>query len=181
MALETPLLLVKVDAPTSELTAVLREIATQGGAKLEPTLGFETRSESVDEHPRRSSRRPGAFCASHVAIRVVRGLHFVVALRKRPDAGKAFSERVSVGRARNNDVVLRAEGVSKFHAWFRCDESGVYYVGDASSRNGTRVNGELLVAHRPHRLEPGDEITFGLVEVVLCPAGVLWDAIRNGI
>jgi hypothetical protein len=175
--LDVPLLLVRVEEPHSELAAALREIGAQGGARLEPTLGFETRSEAFDDV--RRSRRPTVFSAPQVAVRFVRALHFAIPLRKRPEAGKSFSERISVGRARNNDVVLRSESVSKFHAWLRCDEGDVYYVGDASSRNGTRVNGVALPAHKPHRLAAGDEIAFGAVETVLCPSAVLWDAIRT--
>jgi hypothetical protein len=174
---DAPFLLVRLDDVQSELAVVLREIADQGGARLEPTMGFETRSEADDF--RRPSKRPALFGAAQLAIRLVRALHFAVPVRKRPEAGKSFSERVSVGRARNNDVVFRHESVSKFHAWLRCDEEGVFYVGDAASRNGTRVNGELLRA--PHRLEPGDEIVFGAVETVFCPAPILWDAIRSGV
>jgi hypothetical protein len=174
--LDSPVLLVQLDDPTNELAVVLREIAAQGGTRLERTIGFETRSE-IDES-RKSPRRLTVFGAAQLAIRLVRGPHFAVPVRKRPEAGKSFSERVSVGRARNNDVVLRHESVSKFHAWFRADEDGAFYVGDAASRNGTWVNGAGLQA--PHRLTAGDEVTFGGVRAVFCPPTVLWDAIRSG-
>jgi pSer/pThr/pTyr-binding forkhead associated (FHA) protein len=55
----------------------------------------------------------------------------------------------------------------------------VFYVGDAASRNGTWVSGRRLEG--PHRLAPGDEITFGAVPALFCPATVLWDAIRSGV
>jgi hypothetical protein len=81
------------------------------------------------------------FGAAQLQVRLIRAVHFAWPLRKRPGAGKQFSERISVGRARNNDVVLRHESVSKFHAWIARDESDAYYVADASSRNGTSLNG----------------------------------------
>ncbi len=46
----------------------------------------------------------------------------VIALEKRDDASGPFPSRVSIGRARNADIVLRHESVSKFHAWFERDE-----------------------------------------------------------
>lgn len=175
---EAPLLLVRLDEPAAELAETLRGIAANDppGTRLEPTIGFETRSEVDDK--RRTSPRPQTFGASQLAVRLMRGPHFAVPIRKRPEAGKAFSERVSVGRARNNDVVLRHGSVSKFHAWLRCDEDGYFYVGDAASRNGTLANGDAV--HAPHRLAPGDEVTFGAITAVFCPAETLWDAIRGG-
>src|SRR5438552_9623022 len=88
--LEAPLLLVRLDDPTAELAGVLREIADQGGARLEPTMGFETRSEPEDPARRSSSKRPVPFGAAQLAVRLVRGLHFAVPVRKRPEAGKSF-------------------------------------------------------------------------------------------
>jgi hypothetical protein len=172
-----PLLLFKIDDAAGELAATLREITTRGGAPLAPTIGFETVSELNDSGPPRSAF-PLTFGAPQVVVRLVRALHFAVPLRKRPEAGKGFIERISVGRARNNDIVVRHESVSKFHAWFRRDEDDVWYAGDAPSRNGTRVNGAALAGGKPARLGAGDVVCFGSVEALVCPAELLWEAIR---
>jgi hypothetical protein len=173
---DAPLLLLRLDKGSEELAQALRDAASPKGARLEPTLGFQTHNDARADAAMHSQRSP-AFNAGQVALRLVRGPNFAIPVRKRPGAGKAFTERVSVGRARNNDVVLRHESISKFHAWFRRDEEGHFYVGDAASRNGTRVNGELLGA--PRLLVPGDEISFGTLEALFCPAEVLWEAIHG--
>jgi hypothetical protein len=175
--IDTACLIVRLDDESSELAEVLRAADPSVTAPIAPTLGYETRTSNSIPLRRRTT---GAFGAPHLEVRLARGAHFVVPIRKRPEAGKAFIERVSIGRARNNDVVFRHESVSKFHAWLRKDDEGAYFFGDASSRNGTRINGEPLAANQPRRLEPGDEIVMGAVEVIFVPSTVLWDAIRNG-
>jgi ABC transport system ATP-binding/permease protein len=66
-------------------------------------------------------------------------------------------DQLTLGRDRSNDVVLEDPNVSRFHAEVaRVD--GRVEVRDLSSRNGTRVNGELL---RTAVLEPGSEIGIG--------------------
>src|ERR1700722_9324356 len=93
---------------------------------------------------------------------LLEGPHFVTPLRKRPARGKPFAERISIGRARNNDIVLRQADVSKFHAWLECDEDGAFYVADAHSRNPTTLRGQK-VGRDLEVLRPGDILTFGSV------------------
>ena len=72
--------------------------------------------------------------------------------------GRAVHGRLlTLGRDRSNDVVLEDPNVSRFHAEVaRVD--GRVAVRDLASRNGTRVNGELV---RQAVLEPGSEIGIG--------------------
>jgi hypothetical protein len=71
-----------------------------------------------------------------------------------------------VGSAGDNDLVLeRDDFVSSHHATIKAEGQSLY-VTDLGSRNGTRVNGELLKSGtRP--LLPGDQIGLGqtLIEV----------------
>jgi pSer/pThr/pTyr-binding forkhead associated (FHA) protein len=103
--------------------------------------------------------------------------HFALQLRKR--AGDAYADRISVGRARNKDVVLREESVSKFHAWFEMDEEGRFYLADAGSANGTRVAGRLLVPRELSPVAMGAVIEFGGVRATLCPGELLWRAFHQ--
>jgi hypothetical protein len=75
---------------------------------------------------------------------------------------------VAVGRSAQNDVVIDHFSVSRFHADIRWSESG-YSVRDAKSRNGTRLNGQLLPATRPSPLRPGDVVAFGDACCLFCP------------
>jgi hypothetical protein len=104
-------------------------------------------------------------------------VHYAFALRKRAFA-EAVSDRVSVGRARNRDLVLRHPTVSKFHAWFETAEDGATYLHDADSRNQTLVNGAVLAPRARHAVGPGDVVRFGNVECVLCTPAAFWASLR---
>jgi hypothetical protein len=71
----------------------------------------------------------------------------------------AFKSVITVGRARNNDIVLRAPKISKLHAQFVPGEDGCDVV-DLGSANGTSVNGVQLKKDQPVRLSSGDQVTF---------------------
>lgn len=100
---------------------------------------------------------------------------FVARLIKR-GSGDAFQSRITVGRARNNDIVLRHAGVSKFHASF-AGEHGQLLLKDAESQNDTFLNGARI--ERKEEVHPGDRITFASVEAVLCDADSLWLALHS--
>ncbi len=106
--------------------------------------------------------------------RLRRGLQFVVPLRKRAAIKSAFQKRISVGRATNQDIVLRDASVSKSHAWFEVDEGGVFHVADAGSTNGTKIEGRAIEPRATTPVEPGHVITFGSVEALLVDAESLW-------
>ena len=69
-----------------------------------------------------------------------------------------------IGRAPDADIRIGFLAVSRQHARFLIDPTGVRVV-DLGSQNGTRVNGERLTAVRP--LAYGDIVTFGDVTAVL--------------
>jgi hypothetical protein len=91
--------------------------------------------------------------------------------------GNPYPDRVSVGRARNCDVVIRDASVSKLHAHFRVDQPSLELV-DIDSQNGTRVNGRPVAPHQPIVVTPGDIITFGSVACKLVDANGLYDVLR---
>jgi hypothetical protein len=136
-------------------------------------MSFRTRSPDPDAPRARRSEAP--LTTAKLEARISRAPHVAVALRKRFGAAKDFSDRISVGRALNNDIVLRHERVSKFHAWFECDEDDDFYVADAASRNGTSLNGEA-VTDALTRIRPGDTLRFGGVEAAVCSAEIFWHA-----
>jgi hypothetical protein len=75
-----------------------------------------------------------------------------------------WRSHISVGRAKNNDVVIRERSISKLHAHFTAPDttSGEgLTLCDVGSENGTEVNGERLAKDRPRPVRPGDEIFFG--------------------
>jgi DNA-binding winged helix-turn-helix (wHTH) protein len=70
-------------------------------------------------------------------------------------------DSVTVGRAKDCDIVLLERQVSRHHARIERDSSG-FVLRDLGSKNGTFVNGEP-VQGRPYRLCDGDEIDVASV------------------
>lgn len=85
-----------------------------------------------------------------------------------------FSGQISVGRAKNCDIILRDQTVSKHHAYFRVTGPGAAEIVDMSSQNTTRVNGAPAPPGQPHKVEPGDTITFGGVACLFLDATALY-------
>lgn len=99
----------------------------------------------------------------------------VVPVCKRSEV--SFLQHVSVGRARNHDIVLRHRSVSKFHAWLELDQDVRLFVKDCDSSNHTFVN-NTRVAER-QELRPGDTVKFGSVEARVCTSEGLWRLMRS--
>ena len=103
--------------------------------------------------------------------------HYAVRVRKRADSDALFMGRISIGRARNKDIVLRHPSISKFHAWFEADDSENLHVCDAGSTNLTHLNGKPLEARVRTAVEPGDALRFGSIETVICSPSTLWNCL----
>jgi hypothetical protein len=85
----------------------------------------------------------------------------------------------SVGQTRNNDIVIRDATVSKSHAFFENTPDGSALVlKDSRSRNGTFVNGAKVPAEGT-RVQAGDRIRFGHVELKLLDAAQLRDLVQR--
>lgn len=180
---DTLLLIVRLPDDDAELASGLSSTAVRGadGTPVKPSLGsmqFQTAHHPVAAEARSDSIRRSLY---DLGDRLNQGSHFVVPLRKRTDVDAAFTDRISIGRATNKDIVLRHHSVSKFHAWFEIDESGTFHVADADSKNSTWVNGSALVPRELTPIQPGDLLRFGLVEAVLVSAQALWDALNRGV
>ena len=91
--------------------------------------------------------------------------------------GNPYPDRVSVGRARNCDIVMRDPSISKLHAHFRLSGPKLELV-DIDSQNGTRVNGRALAPHQPAQVSNGDTVLFGSVACKIVDASALYDLLR---
>ncbi len=77
-----------------------------------------------------------------------------------------FPRIVTVGRTKNNDIVLSEISISKFHAFLK-EDGGQYYLADGESRNGTFVDGERAPSSKqgkPALLKSGARVKFGALE-----------------
>src|SRR5262249_36599256 len=66
--------------------------------------------------------------------------------------------RVTVGRQRNNTIVIQDRHASRRHAEIY-QEEGRWLIRDCDTLNGTRLNGEWI--RQPTRLADGAEIAIG--------------------
>ncbi len=79
--------------------------------------------------------------------------------REPRDGTIPVGDRLSVGRTEGNDLVLAHEKVSRRHAVVQRQAEVEFWISDLGSRNGTYVNGRLLV--QPQCLRDGDSVGFG--------------------
>ncbi len=88
---------------------------------------------------------------------------FTLEKSRRPNA---FGIGITLGRTQNNDVVVVEPSVSRFHCFFQRNETtGVWYVVDAESHNGTYVHEDRLPPGRPGALKDGTPVRFGGVRM----------------
>jgi hypothetical protein len=173
-------LVVVLDQPASELAQGLKaELSSENDG-----LPFRT-AALVEGQRRRPSVRPGHLSLvrspddpHEVCARKLRELAalccHVIPIRKRVES--AFLASISVGRARNHDIVLRHASISKFHA--NLDVEGTQlFVKDAGSRNHTFVNHERVTARVEVRA--GDNLRFGWVEALVASDEALFRALRE--
>ncbi|MGH7436968.1 MAG: FHA domain-containing protein [Polyangiaceae bacterium] len=176
-----PLLLVRIPEGDTELRAGLQSLwlpaATQSTARVAP-LRFRTdllraHSERAPAKGDRSSRH------RDVLLALAEGVHVAAIVRtKGASSGRLGARRVSLGRATNNDVVLRHSSVSKFHASLDPRPEETVMVMDAASTNGTSLNDVRLQRRVPAEAVPGDHLRFGNVEAVLWSAHALWASLH---
>ncbi len=88
-----------------------------------------------------------------------------------PGDGGAFAEgdiipignKLTIGRNRQNQMVLSSPSVSNFHAKIYF-EDGRYMLEDLNSTNGTFINGVMV---DKKSLQPGDEISISQTVLVV--------------
>ncbi|MET0405702.1 MAG: FHA domain-containing protein, partial [Cystobacter sp.] len=92
---------------------------------------------------------------------VLKGLTGPWANQKFPLVGKLV-----VGRQAPATVLLDDDSVSRRHAEVELTPEGPV-LRDLGSANGTQLNGERLAPNETVNIQPGDVLTFGMVEVLL--------------
>ena len=98
-------------------------------------------------------------------------------LRSRPSSPSP--ERLSLGRSRDNDVVLQHASVSKVHAHLE-QRAGQWHLTDAESRNGTFMNFRPAPRHEGLPVRDRAIIKFGSMScTVLLSSGELYDVLAG--
>ncbi len=89
---------------------------------------------------------------------------------------RSITHLITVGRMTNNDVVVPDISVSRFHAFVKQGDNGVFQIQDGGSTNGTTVNGFSVPTKgtgAPVDLKPGDSVRLGQMDVTFLEAGAL--------
>ncbi len=85
----------------------------------------------------------------------------VVPIRK--SLRSPYQDRISIGRARSCDVVIRDTSISKLQAYVFTGEDGSHAIVDVGSQNGTKIGSHRLVPQKPMPLKAGNILTLGAV------------------
>ncbi len=171
------LLLVRIPEGDTELELGLSVGAPSAVAGTPEPLPFRTGHQDVPRAWRSESEKVRREDPAALRQLLEKQPHVAVAVRKRADSDALFMGRISIGRARNKDIVLRHSSISKFHAWFEADESENLHVSDAGSTNLTHLNGKALEARTRTPVDPGDALRFGSIETVICSPSTLWNCL----
>ncbi len=138
-----------------------------------PAPGAAGGPSALAKRPRPGSPG-GAAAGAEAEGMVLKGLTGPWANKRYPVKGKLL-----VGRQAPAAVVLEDDSVSRKHAEVEQTPEGAV-LRDLGSANGTLLNGEPM-GTQPVVLQPGDIITFGMVEVeVEGPAGASNLPVRRG-
>ena len=106
-----------------------------------------------------------------------RALPTILALSKK--RGTPFVDLITIGRTPSNDVTLSDSSVSRFQAFLRF-RFGRWYLCDAVSRNGTRVDRVLLEPRTEIEIQSGQKLQFGVLETTFHTADSLFDLLATG-
>ena len=82
-------------------------------------------------------------------------------------ARSPYQDRISIGRSRNNDIVVRHPAVSKLHAHLLRNDAGGFAIVDLASHNGTTVAGRRIEPNEPALIEAGSTISVGRAVAIL--------------
>lgn len=76
-------------------------------------------------------------------------------------------ERLSVGRTKENALIIEDTSVSKIHATLFINHEKKLMIADTGSTNGTFINGKRIAYGKAFPLEETDKLKIGTVEVLL--------------
>jgi pSer/pThr/pTyr-binding forkhead associated (FHA) protein len=74
--------------------------------------------------------------------------------------------KISIGRATDNNVVINSNLASRYHALIQKIKDD-FFIKDMDSTNGTTVNGKQIPVDKYVKLNPGDTITIGKVNLII--------------
>lgn len=94
-------------------------------------------------------------------------------------AASPFIGRISIGRTEQCDVTIPDGRVSKLHAFIEGDARAGYALTDVGSRNGTKLNHQIIAANERVSLAFGSLVEIGSFVFRFIDAGTLLEQLRK--
>jgi hypothetical protein len=140
------------------------------GISVSPTFGeFEEELKQKDEEQRRAAEVGSAnipkAAPSVPDVQITAQVTSPNGQRSHPLSFKPGGRRLSVGRGKDNELMLNDGSVSKVHAALLMNREGTLLVADTGSTNGTFINGRRIGYGESRQIEEGDVVGFGDIEV----------------
>ncbi len=141
------------------------------GIAVDPTFGeFEEELREQDEAARRAAapgdkQKSGKRATPAKETRVIARASLPQGTREIPLVFTLGGKRLSAGRGSDNEICLSDQSVSKIHATLLMNSEGAMLVADTGSTNGTYINGRRIAYGEASRIEEGDVVSFGDIEV----------------
>jgi hypothetical protein len=176
---ETKLLLFKLQNPNDNLIPDLSAENTMPVIPKESHFKYRT-SAGKSEHQESLWKMP-LIGQEELRVRhsLSEGPRYIAPLKKHIRSGRSLPDRITVGRAQNQDLVIDHSSVSKIQAWFEIDKTGDFYLSDAGSTNGTYVNSRPIVPRQRAQLRAGDNIRFANIEAIFCCPETIWRVLHT--
>ncbi|PWT89211.1 MAG: hypothetical protein C5B55_11765 [Blastocatellia bacterium] len=140
------------------------------GISVDPNFGdFEEELKKQDEEKRLALQGtpPPVAAPPMPDIEVMARINIRNTSREVPLVFKPGGRRLNVGRASDNELTLNDASVSKIHAALLMTTEGTLLVADTGSTNGTFINGRRISYGESRKIDDGDVVGFGDVEVRL--------------
>ena len=173
-----PLLLVRVAEGDTELRAGLKSLWLPAEARRAARISpMRFRTELLRAHQKGTPAQRAPSREHDGVLRILeKGDHFAAILRSKGGTNTSLlgAPRLSLGRATNNDVILRHASVSKFHASVEPIDENTVKIIDTGSTNQTSLNDVTLPSRALVEARSGDRLGFGNVEAVLWSPRALW-------
>jgi hypothetical protein len=143
----------------------------------DPVLLVLTELDKVEEASGEDDTQVGEEVGSRAgsASSIVPDRFETIAIRKKRHGEN--KDRITLGRERTCDIVVRTPGISKVHACFL--QGDPLRLVDEGSQNGTFLDGKRLEARRPHEVRPGARLVFGDLQTKLIGPDELYALLKS--
>ncbi len=137
------------------------------GITITPTFGeFEEEVESnKSENEIRQTEKNKLANQNLVPVMFIARILFAGTAKEVELTFQPGGKRLSVGRAKDNDLYIDSPTISKVHAAMFMNQLGQLLVSDTGSTNGTAINGTRLSRGESKEINDGDIVSFGEIEV----------------